>query len=709
MVIKAIFSTFALALLSASAHCQEVVRRQSPWSFAVGAGSETSWQTGGFALPTRFVERPGIFSAATGYGVAGFMRVDRSWGKARLSLSSWVGATPQSFGSEQTTFIIRNEQIVPVTVEHSLEGTLYSAAISAGVGYDVVPGMTAYGSIGGIVSGGLRAEQWEAMEQPYRFSDGSARRLLASEQLFGSSFLPVASVSLVGRVPLAPLSAGLAGLSLAPQISVDYCFGSSPGADLSLSGRSALRLGLGLEYRGEEVFTIEYDTVRVFDTTVVLSAEGRSDSLRLAGVDTAEVSARVDDYTTRKTLIVTQRWELRKAEFPYLLTGAIATRFLDAKGKETSVAQVKMEEFVLNRHVPLLPMIFFDSASVEVPGRYSAAGVSEVGRLRSDSLSLPVYRAILSIVAERLKRYQDAKLTLEGSTGRQSGDGRDTSLGYDRARAVRALLGSAYGIDESAVEIRGRELPRKPSNTALREGRQENRRVDIVCNLPEVMAPVTIRDTLRVVDPPTIRFLLEGIAEAGMASWHVDISQSGAPLKSLSGTGLLPEYVDWPIQNDGIRPAASTPLVYTLVLRDSSGQEFRTEPAEILFEQVTIRKKMADRLADKVIDNYSLILFDYNSAAITAEQKKSLETIASTLLPSSRVTVVGLTDRTGTTQYNMQLAQQRADAVASLLGFQATFITTPGDDSERISNDTPEGRFYSRTVQIIVETMIRGR
>jgi OOP family OmpA-OmpF porin len=73
------------------------------------------------------------------------------------------------------------------------------------------------------------------------------------------------------------------------------------------------------------------------------------------------------------------------------------------------------------------------------------------------------------------------------------------------------------------------------------------------------------------------------------------------------------------------------------------------------------------------------VLFEFDSAALTAAGQAALNRLLPTIVPGSTVTVVGHTDRIGTAAYNLKLSQHRAGAVADYLnaksGFKSKFVT----------------------------------
>jgi OmpA-OmpF porin, OOP family len=103
------------------------------------------------------------------------------------------------------------------------------------------------------------------------------------------------------------------------------------------------------------------------------------------------------------------------------------------------------------------------------------------------------------------------------------------------------------------------------------------------------------------------------------------------------------------------------------------------------------------------------ILFDFNKSQLKPDSRPALDEIAAFLKqdPARKVYLVGHTDNIGGFDFNMQLSQARADAVA------ADLVTTYGISTARLkghgagplapiaSNVTDEGRAKNRRVELI--------
>src|SRR5262249_18916821 len=108
--------------------------------------------------------------------------------------------------------------------------------------------------------------------------------------------------------------------------------------------------------------------------------------------------------------------------------------------------------------------------------------------------------------------------------------------------------------------------------------------------------------------------------------------------------------------------------------------------------------------------NLNVINFAPGSSQIPRESTAFLDKAAAALKNAqggAAVEVAGHTDNTGSAATNMQLAQQRAEAVRSYLvqqGVGAASLTARGYGDTRpvASNDSEEGRFRNRRIEFAV-------
>lgn len=381
-------------------------------------------------------------------------------------------------------------------------------------------------------------------------------------------------------------------------------------------------------------------------------------------------------------------------------------------GVEREVLKITVEEFINTQTHAMLNYIFFDENSSTIPVRYQQYGGDASTKFHYDMLrdqgTMAVYHQILNIIGARMKTDPSVQITLTGTNSNEGLEKGNRELSKARAESVKNYLVDNWGIAPNRIAVRDRNLPALPSNTDEADGNQENRRVEITANRESLLEPVTTEDTLRTVDPPTVRIKSGYIAEAGVDDWSLQIRQGPRLLKEFSGLGEIPNQFDWNIEGNPLEiPREQSPVVALLSVRDERGQT-ASAVSRLPVEQITIRRKREERLGDLVYDRFNLITFEYNSARLSNPSKKIASEIRERVQPESTVEIVGYSDRLGEEEHNLQLSKERAENTARELRVPLERARGGGENLELYDNDLPEGRFYSRTVDITITTPVKG-
>lgn len=139
----------------------------------------------------------------------------------------------------------------------------------------------------------------------------------------------------------------------------------------------------------------------------------------------------------------------------------------------------------------------------------------------------------------------------------------------------------------------------------------------------------------------------------------------------------------------------------------------RAETALATARAQELEKELADLNAKKTDRGYVLtlggVLFEFNKAELMQGAYRTIETLASFLkkYPERSVLIEGYTDSIGSSAYNLELSQRRADAVRIALlkkGIENGRIIAKGygKDYPVATNDTEAGRQQNRRVEIVV-------
>jgi OOP family OmpA-OmpF porin len=117
----------------------------------------------------------------------------------------------------------------------------------------------------------------------------------------------------------------------------------------------------------------------------------------------------------------------------------------------------------------------YDALSAE--GRVATQGVFfDTGSDRIRPESAPTLKEI----GDMLRQHADLKLTIEGHTDSVGDDAANMSLSERRAAAVKAYLESQFGIPSDRLQAVGMGETKPAASNDTPEGRQQNRRVELV-------------------------------------------------------------------------------------------------------------------------------------------------------------------------------------------------------------------------------------
>lgn len=397
-----------------------------------------------------------------------------------------------------------------------------------------------------------------------------------------------------------------------------------------------------------------------------------------------------------------------------LLTATIRAEGIEADGRTSPDMTIRIDETIATDLRPLLNHVYFDKGAAIIPARYRALRADETATFREEQLYattiMQTYHHVMDIVAQRMTQRPNARLRLTGCLSEDDGT-TDVGLARRRAESVRDYLVQTWNIEADRIDIDARVTPERPTRASdpVQQplAHAENRRVEILATDAAVLAPVATTDTIRTATPPTVRFHPDVVSDAGVSSWKIEATQDGRPLFRRDGTGSKPSDTDWLVAGDrSTTPRTESPIVYRLTVEDAAGRAAQTLPQEIPVRQITVRQKRVERIEDREVDRFSLILFDFNDAAIKGQNASIVDLIKRRITPQSNVSITGFTDNIGTESYNRELARQRAERTASALQLPISVIRSATDRAP-FPLDLPEGRAYARTVTVVVETPVR--
>jgi outer membrane protein OmpA-like peptidoglycan-associated protein len=379
-------------------------------------------------------------------------------------------------------------------------------------------------------------------------------------------------------------------------------------------------------------------------------------------------------------------------------------------------AQMAIEEVTTVDSAPLLNYIFFETGQGELSGRYTLfnnQAQTETFAEKNLTSVMEKYRHLLNIIGHRLRKHPDATITLVGcnsNTGQEAGRG---DLSASRAKSVQAYLRYVWGISPDRMEQQSRNLPEAPSTNRIAEGQAENQRVEIRSTYPAILDTVNSEYVEKVSDVPELKLIPKISAEAGIANWEVQLKAGEALVGTFKGEGDPPAELTLPLDQQRLEKiAASGDVKASIEVTDNEANTLTVAQAGNLpVNFIKRQQRLAQKQGYKVREQYALILFDYDSAAIKARNKQVVGRIIGRIktIPHAAVNIVGHTDNIGQEEYNVKLSEKRAQSVRDQF-MQANApvaynmaVKGAGPHEPLYDNLEPEGRSLNRTVTIALE------
>jgi outer membrane protein OmpA-like peptidoglycan-associated protein len=378
-----------------------------------------------------------------------------------------------------------------------------------------------------------------------------------------------------------------------------------------------------------------------------------------------------------------------------------------------SAQKIEIVETVVTETFPILPYIFFDSASTEIAPRYVKIEQSQTTGFNEQALphrSLAAYYEMLNIVGSRLARDRGVKITLNGTTdGRESTiPGAMNNLARARAQGVKDYLVKVWGVDPTRIAITTSTAPTYPSSMQYAEGAEENRRVEITSTNDQVLQPIIFeRFNEHSITPRQITFAPTGASNAGVEGWRLDVVAGDRNVWHTEGAGKPPATVTWNLDVETAARLARELRGDGTIRCELTVNDYDGKVAQSEFRQPA-RKEMSPFEVSRL----SLIVFDFDKADINTQNRRMISSfVARSLQSSSTSSIIGSTDKLGELAHNQQLSEARAVAVRDLIlaerpTAQITKVEGVGPSRLLYDNSTPEGRYYCRTVTVEVRTPI---
>lgn len=366
-------------------------------------------------------------------------------------------------------------------------------------------------------------------------------------------------------------------------------------------------------------------------------------------------------------------------------------------------------------HYPLLPVVFFDRQSAELPKRYDrCTSPEEVATFSETDIpggTLQQYYRLLDIMGKRLQRFPDATIQLTGHTSAEE----PRRFARQRAETIRQYWQKIWHIDTGRVDIT--DAPVKKVKQIITEV-EDLRRVDIHSDNWNLIRPITQVDSLLYPSEDILSLTLHnGVEQQDVDSrWLIVVCDSirTYTLATLGAVdiGTLDTTFLWNPYDVYERYVPVKSLDLQLVTRLKDGRTLASTPEHIDIH-LWSREEVAYGCSRSLIRQS---LFTYRPYEVENSMDDNIisDYLLSYLTDSSRIEILGHTGRRHTDALNRNISLARANRVMEIVREKgpATIQIEArgvGEEDPLFTNELPEGRWFNETVQIIVLDPVRSR
>lgn len=382
-------------------------------------------------------------------------------------------------------------------------------------------------------------------------------------------------------------------------------------------------------------------------------------------------------------------------------------------GQEERVIRIDVVDVKARVAFPFLNYIFFDEGSSSIPLRYITYPSPEEAERRFKGLSdrygeklLNLYHEVLNVLGSRMKSIPTSRITLTGSTSNTGNESGNVTLARKRAQTVKDYLVAVWGIGPERISVEGRLLPLRPSPQAIKQGQEENRRVEITSNDERLTDPIIVTNTEHIATPSDLILIPRFDADTGIRR-VITVMRIGSTIidkydGDMEGLSLK---TSWSLTDDALSQKNDS-LTLFLEVTDSVGTMASAT------NTIPLQRTRSERDREQELERFSLILFGFDDDKLGTKNERTISFVAESFrkMKPEIVNVLGYTDETGDPSYNDELSRRRADQAIKQLEASLkqkkvslpakTFVEGKGSREVLYDNTLPEGRFFSRTVNI---------
>lgn len=419
----------------------------------------------------------------------------------------------------------------------------------------------------------------------------------------------------------------------------------------------SVNLGISIKYSPNAIvppLIDEFKSINSLDT-ITITVDNIDTNEFSIGIPKITIDTSEHGYIRLITETITRTDTLRIANKPVAVETPSENKIETVEESPIIDATLPIAEPTYNELYPLLPYIYFDSNSSAIPMRYKQLNNAEVTQFEISGMNVNnlmlVYYNILNIIGARLT--ENSTLTLKIVACIPDIGEEAKIISEDRANRVREYFVNIWQIDPNRLKIGYKNISTNNNDSNLI---QENQRVELCFDKDKSLKPIFVENEISQFDHDELddKAIDDSRAKSGMA-------------------------------NKAKKKA-------------SQDKKKRTEKQSV--KNIEIINKILYNSDGFKTDRYRLVSLSENDN-IVESNRYIIEFIKSRVKNNSEVEIIVYTKESGDEEYNT-LANKAAKEIKNNL--KTGSVTIEKSEKLLYNNALPEGRLYSRTIEIIVKT-----
>ena len=386
------------------------------------------------------------------------------------------------------------------------------------------------------------------------------------------------------------------------------------------------------------------------------------------------------------------------------LNGSVVYFAYDSLGNPQNSIMVRKNLKVTMK--PILNYIFFEPDTYEIPERYELLEESETQKFYEEDLSeksaLETYYHVLNILGRRMTVNPDVGIRLKTGVSVLNKYSDPDEISQKRAESIKLYLVKNWKIEPDRIKIavnvnKTMDSDIQSSNAIEMEDAAiliEKDRVEIIPDSWDLMAPLFVENEDSELISSGIKFVPDIDFPDGVKSWQMSVIKKGIEIASVEKKGWMPESIEYSFsgaENNVKMIDDELVYIYNVHPNKNYNSFSRVDTVKIPVEY-----------SEKKTDRYFLLFPDYESLNLNQLNDRIAELIKLSIKPGDKIVVNSYTDKTGFEETNNLRAEARARILIDKIGARNAEVNSYGETKQLYDNKYPEGRIYSRTVEILI-------